>query len=183
MANVSPCVIAANTCDLSPTAKMPAALLSLFSLCPLLFTLPWPKDSSEALLSRLVLLCHTLQTTLSSLVRPWCPGSCDRHVSSFPDRKKHMKPWAWVSPEIYGRHGGGKRGVGCFSLWPTFLATIHANSGIQTCVLWISLMLRWKINWNINTFLLSHSSLSFILVHAMSYNHEFRAATTMVTFH
>lgn len=92
MANVSPCVIAANTCDLSPTAKMPAALLSLFSLCPLLFTLPWPKDSSEALLSRLVLLCHTLQTTLSSLVRPWCPGSCDRHVSSFPDRKKHMKP-------------------------------------------------------------------------------------------
>lgn len=105
----------ANTCDLSPTAEMPAALLRPFSLCSVLFTLPRAKDSSQAAPSRLVLLRQSLKTAQSWLVLVWCPGYCDRHVSLFPHWWKCMKRFELGH---HLRFVWGMAGVGGGQLWP-----------------------------------------------------------------
>lgn len=82
--------LTANTCDLSPTAEMPAAFLRP-PFCSVLCTLSRAKDSSQAAPSRLVLLRQSLKNTQTWPVLVWCPGYCDRHVSLFPYRPEHRK--------------------------------------------------------------------------------------------
>lgn len=93
--HLSPCVTAAKTCNLSPTAwNASSAPLSLFSLPCVIHTcidqrVLWgvPEQISSAT------VCQTLQafyklTTITSPAQALCPGSCDRHVSLFPGRDR-----------------------------------------------------------------------------------------------
>lgn len=124
-----------------PILEIPAAV----SPCPLFFTLPQSRGSSEAFLSRLVLLCQTsICWTLYNL--NYLQFSCSGLLS-----------WLWwqagrstcMPPEISGMHGGGKRAVGCDVEWilgqelrfPTFMQLL------QNCVQWIILLLWWKRLW------------------------------------
>lgn len=63
-----------------PLHEMPAVLFHLFSPWPLIFTLAQTKESSEAFLSRLVLLCQTPQAFYNYHEICSCSGLVSRHL-------------------------------------------------------------------------------------------------------